>query len=93
MKKLLVILALVVLIGGCIEDEHNEEESFLSQPEKVFACEKQIVKWYLFKPKKDITAYELAMMFSLTHWKLRDASGDVDNYPEGVKRHFVEEER
>jgi len=92
-------ILIVLLFTVCIaffnlffeEKEMKGVELSVGQPKKVFACEKQTTKYYLFEPKEDITTYELASIFRITGYKLCDYSGIANDFPEGVRRHFVEE--
>ena len=49
-------------------------------------------KQYLWKPRLDITTYELALAIPILFYGLNDYAVEsiIDSVPEGVKRHFEE---
>jgi hypothetical protein len=53
----------------------------------------QLSKSYIWEPKPDITAYELALAIPLMFSKSWDAWKSVENLPLEVRRHFREERR
>ncbi len=50
-----------------------------------------IPKQYEYKPKKDITTFELAQIIPILTWKdVYSIGQEVDSLPDKCKRHFVE---